>query len=198
MSPTLSTSSSPSPLNMCPNSANSPTETNTKEPFMYHIPTFKSCPQGNGIQLRSKIARRVMPSKNLTAITAETEFLPARRSEDRLSQRADSARAGFQSISRSVNASQSTRKTSGFTPLYDHQPLMGVDQPSRPTIPLVPPPHRGSYPSSPWILPGRSDLCEGDVSYSLADPSPLEFRQHLIRRMECQDSSRMKSLHSCL
>lgn len=188
---------SSSPLsNMYPNSPNSPTEQNTKEPFMYHIPTFRSPPQGNGIQLQTKIAHPIIPSKTLTAIPAAgTEFLPARTSEARHSQRPGTPCIGFQSTSRVISVSQSTTKISGFTPLIDHQPPMGADRPSRPTIPLVPPPRRESYSSSPWILPGRS---EGDVSYSLGDPSPVEFRQHLIRRMECRDSSRMKSLHSCL
>lgn len=188
----------PSLSNMYPNSARPTTETNTNEPFMYYIPTFRRSPR-NGTQLRSKIARRVMPSKALTTVPARTKFLPAGSSEgppprDELP---DNARAGFpQSIPRCVTVSQSTTKISGFTPLID-QPPMGADQPSRPTIPLSPPPRRGSY-SSPWILPGRSDRYEEDISYSLADPSLLEFRQHLLRRMECQDSSRMKSLHSCL
>jgi hypothetical protein len=197
----MSPASSSSPLlsNMYPNSANSPTEQNTKEPFMYHIPTFRSCPQGNGNQLRTNIACPIMPSETSTAIpSAGTELLPVRRSEARYSQRPGTPRAGFQSTSHGIGVSQSTTKISGFTPLIDHQPPMGADRPSRPTIPLVPPPRRGSYSSSPWILPGRSDLCEDDVSYSLADPSPVEFRQHLIRRMECRDPSRMKSLHSCL
>lgn len=198
MSPTFPTF--PSLSNMYPNSARSTTETNVNEPFMYHIPTFRRSPQGNGTQLRSKIARRVMPSKALTTVPARTQSKPARSLEGRSScdERPDNARAGFpQSIPRCVAVSQSTTKISGFTPLID-QPPMGADQPSRPTIPLLPPPRRGSY-SSPWILPGRSDRYEEDVSYSLADPGPLEFRQHLLRRMEChQDSSRMKSLHSCL
>ncbi|KIM43245.1 hypothetical protein M413DRAFT_444054 [Hebeloma cylindrosporum] len=185
----------PSLSKMYPNSGNSTTETNTNEPFMYHIPTFRRSPQGNGTQLRSKIARRVMPSKALTTVPAKTEFLPARSSEGRSSrdERIANAHAGFPQ----PTASQTTTKISGFTPLIDHQPPMAADQPSRPTIPLSPPSRRGSY-SSPWILPGRSDRYEEDISYSLADPGPLEFRQHLLRRIECQDSSRMKSLHSCL
>lgn len=185
----------PSLSNIYPDSARSTTDTNTNEPFMYHIPTFRRrSPQGNGTQLRSKIARRVMPSKTLTTAPAKTELPSTRSSEGRSSR---DARAGFpQSIPRCVSVSQSTTKISGFTPLID-QPPMGADQPSRPTIPLSPPPRRGSY-SSPWILPGRSDRYEEDISYSLADPSALEFRQHLLRRIECQDSSRMKSLHSCL
>lgn len=182
--------------NMYPNSTRSTTETNPNEQFMYHIPTFRRSPQGNGTQLRSKIARRIMPSKALTTLPARTEF---RSSEGRSlrDERPDTVRAGFpQSIPHCVTVSESTTKISGFTPLIDPPP-MGADQPSRPTIPLSPPPRRGSY-SSPWILPGRGDRYEEDTSYSLVDPSLLEFRQHLFRRMEYQDSSRMKSLHSCL
>jgi len=183
----------PSLSNMYPNSPRPTAETNTNEPFMYHIPTFRRSPQGNGTQLRSKIARRVMPSKALATVPARTEFLPARSSEGRSSRDDRPDSVGFPQST----PSQSTTKISGFIPLIDHQPPMGADQPSRPSILLSPPPRRGSY-SSPWILPGRSDRYEEDVSYSLADPGILEFRQHLLRRMECQDSSRMKSLHSCL
>ncbi|KAF8967098.1 hypothetical protein BDZ97DRAFT_1903508 [Flammula alnicola] len=214
-------SSSPSPdghpaspdmlFEMSPVSSNSPplssvyptsrsNEINNHEPFMYHVPTFRPCPAGpgTGTQLRRKFSRqRVMPSRHDSGtIPLAAELAEARHTKSYTLPRSEDVHATFpQHQHRGMEQTPSTTKITGFSPINDHHPL-AFDQPSRPTIPLNPPPRRSSYSSLPWILPGKSDRYEDDVSYSQVDPSAFEFRRHLLRRIEHQDPSRFKSLHS--
>jgi len=91
---------------------------------------------------------------------------------------------------------QSTTKITGFIPIVEHQPSM-ADHPSKPVGRLSPPPRRASYSSSPWILPSK-DSVDDDIAYSQMDPILLEFKRHLMRRIENRDSRRFMSFHSCL
>jgi hypothetical protein len=93
-----------------------------------------------------------------------------------------------QSEKKKLPRAQSTTKITGFIPIVEHQPSM-ADHPSKPVERLSPPPRRASYSSSPWILPSN-DNDEDDIAYSQMDPSLLEFKRHLLRRIENRDSSR--------
>jgi hypothetical protein len=68
---------------------------------------------------------------------------------------------------------------------------------SKPVERLSPPPRRASYSSSPWILPSKDNV-EDDIAYSQMDPNLLEFKRHLLRRIENRDSSRLMSFQNCL
>ncbi|KAF9463004.1 hypothetical protein BDZ94DRAFT_1259853 [Collybia nuda] len=59
---------------------------------------------------------------------------------------------------------------------------------------LSPPPRSSSYSSSPWILPGKSDLIEDDRASLEADPSMFDFEKHLMRRIENQNHVRFREI----
>ncbi|KDR82634.1 hypothetical protein GALMADRAFT_238065 [Galerina marginata CBS 339.88] len=200
VSPDLIFEMSPLSPNFSPNSIHPAPPTSpdkNHEPFMYHAPSLRPYASGSKPQLRSKKScHRVMPSRTPRSagqVAPElhlTKFASSRRFDDGHVPNPLPDRCG-------TIVMHSTTKITGFVPLIEHQPLVS-DKPLKPITPLPPPPRRSSFSSSPWILPGRGDFHEEDVSYSQADPSTLEFRNHLLRRMENRDSSRFKSLHSCL
>ncbi|CAA7261443.1 unnamed protein product [Cyclocybe aegerita] len=201
ISPTFPSLSTMYPMPLSP--SNKMTEqdlaTSPNEPFMYSVPVFRPCPPSSGTWPRSKTARQgVMPSRKLNAIPITAHGRQHRRKEI--------CAAIFDVFDDSAHVpgpddcgvprTQSTTKITGFSPINEYQPV--CDQPQKPTRRLSPPPRRSSFSSSPWILPGKSDCYEDDVSSSPIDAGALEFRRHLLGRIENKTASRFASFHSCL
>jgi len=169
------------------------------QPFMYTVPIIR--PPGTELATwpRRKTSRPnvTTPSRNLntTMVGAHSR---ARQWETFPLKVVGTADVITHSADCNVPpGTHSTTKITGFYPLNADQPPTFDDLPKSMER-LSPPPRRSSYSPSPWILPGRSDNYDEDLSYSLADPSAFEFQRHLLRRIENKDSSRFASLHSCL
>lgn len=173
-------------------------ETNTHDRFMYHIPIIRPSTDTTGSQSRRKISRQgVIPFRNNNTIALRSaEVIDTAISESCTAHPSETAHNVPPPKEHVSNKRiHSTTKITGFTPINEHQPPI-YEKPPRPTIPLHPPPRRPSFSSSPWILPGRTDHYEDDLSYSQVDPSHFEFQRHLLRRIENQDPSRFKSIHT--
>ncbi|KAH0586130.1 hypothetical protein J132_01413 [Termitomyces sp. J132] len=89
--------------------------------------------------------------------------------------------------------SSSTTKITGFTPatpisLVAHGPARGKSQR------LSPPPRTSSYSSSPWIMPGKNDVQQGESGSLDIDPGSFEFDRHLTRRIENQNSRKFRKI----
>ncbi|KAF8909018.1 hypothetical protein CPB84DRAFT_1766689 [Gymnopilus junonius] len=174
----------------------SPNSDKDDEPFMYNAPSFRPYASQAQAQSQSKKCSQPLMHSSTTKVAAHlhthhhTKTSPFCLRDDPIT---------FNSSSNSLSSTltPSTRKITGFVPLIEHQHLIS-DEPSKPIQTLPPPPRRPSFSSSPWILPGRGGSHEMDICYSQADPSAFEFRDHLLRRMESRESSRLKSLRSCV
>ena len=171
---------------MSPTSSNFPIHAmDDHQPFMYSVPIFQ--PRADLTWPRRKAPRQgVMPSRQPAPAPVE-----AQRSEPSPSNVTDGTEC------RDIPRTQSTTKITGFCPINADQPST-LEEPPKPLERLSPPPRKSSYFPSPWLLPGRSDRYDEDISYSLADPAAFEFQRHLLRRIENKDSSRFASLRSCL
>lgn len=86
----------------------------------------------------------------------------------------------------------STTKITGFAPPMQ-QPTPTSCSPVRPhkTKRLSPLPHSSSY-SSPWILPGKSDILEEESASLDVDPSAFDFEKHLMQRIENQNQNPLR------
>lgn len=165
------------------------------EDFMYRAPPFPIHPPGYNHQLRSEMScQRLTPTSKPSLVHVGPEFQNFGQIQPSLS---DGAQALNTHNAHGGRRPKTTRKITGFTPIIEHQPASDDNLAPKKLV-LPPPPRRSSYSSSPWILPGRGDHREEDISYSQTDPSMLEFHNHLLQRMENRDSSRFKPLHTCL
>ncbi|PPQ81279.1 hypothetical protein CVT25_015063 [Psilocybe cyanescens] len=168
------------------------------EPFMYCAPPLAIHPTGYIPQLRSKIpCQHLTPSRKPSLIQVGTEFQHFGQTKSSLSHLSDGAQALSTLDVHGSRRPNPTTKITGFTPIIDYQPSSDESLGPKKLV-LPPPPRRSSYSSSPWILPGRGDHREEDISYSQTDPSIFEFHNHLLQRMENRDSSRFKPVHTCL
>ncbi|TFK40703.1 hypothetical protein BDQ12DRAFT_711337 [Crucibulum laeve] len=86
------------------------------------------------------------------------------------------------------NFTNPTTKIIGFVPLIENQPTALAETPPKP---VLRPPGKLAYPSSPWILPGKSDSLEQDLDYSPTDPNAFDFQRHLLERLENQRNMRL-------
>jgi hypothetical protein len=169
---------------------------NDHTPFVYSAPVYIPRCRTN-TEIRSR--QRVMPSLSVAPISAvhrnawRTQTTHAEGVNDDY----NSHNGTPQSETKDLPRAQSTTKITGFIPIVEHQPSMADHHPEEPVGRLLPPPRRASYSSSPWILPSNDNV-EDDIAYSQMDPSLLEFKRHLLRRIENRDSSRFMSFHSCL
>jgi len=166
---------------------------NDHTPFVYSVPVYiPRCRTKTEIRSR----QRVMPSLTaapISAIHRNVWRTQATHPEGENVNHNGTTHSERKDLSRT----QSTMKITGFIPIVEHQPSIPDDYPSKPVERLSPPPRRASYSSSPWILPSNDNV-EDDIAYSQKDPSLLEFKRHLLRRIENRDSSRFMSFHSCL
>ena len=164
---------------------------NDHTPFVYSVPTYIPHCRAN-TEIRSR--QRVMPS--LTAAPISVVHRNAWRTQtthaESVNDNYNSHNGTLQSEMKDIPETQSTTRITGFIPIVEHQPSMTEHQPSKPVGRLSPPPRRASYSSSPWILPSNDNV-EDDVAYSQMDPSLLDFKQHLLRRIENRASSRFRS-----
>ncbi|KAF9561337.1 hypothetical protein CPC08DRAFT_707470 [Agrocybe pediades] len=176
-----------SPIGTAPSSTNSSLD----QPFMYRAPSFKPLPP------KPLSGQSFHSTKNLCSDTSGAGSVFTGPKTARLPETPKTA--VFPSLQPDLYGAKRTQpktKITGFVPLFEHQPPAS-DEGSKPKRPPLPPPRRSPH-SSPWILSGTSDphgTCVG--SYSLTDPSALEFHHHLLRRIDNRDSSRLKSLHTC-
>ena len=177
----------------------SPHSDKDDEPFMYHAPPFRPYPLENATQPPSKRSGQyAMPLRNSNAVQAPAQLRPPHPTKHSPLHRPDKPLSSTSSsITIGSSLTSTTTKITGFVPLIEHQHLVS-DEPRKPVQTLTPPPRRPSFSSSPWILPGRGRSHEMDACYSQADPSALEFREHLLRRMDSRDASRLKTLRTCL
>ena len=167
---------------------------NDHTPFVYSAPVYiPRCRTNSEIHSR----QRVMPSLTTAPISAVHRNVWRTQTTDDEGVNEDYEGHNGISHSKYLSRAQSTTKITGFIPIIEHQPSMADFQPSKPVGRLSPPPRRASYSSSPWILPSNDNV-EEDIAYSQMDPSLLEFKLHLLRRIENTESSRFMSLHSCL
>ena len=170
---------------------------NDHTPFVYSPPVYIPRCRTNS-EIRSR--QRVMPSLTAAPVSAahrniwRTQTTHAEVFNDNY----DSHNGTPQSEREDLPRAQSTTKITGFIPIVEHQPSMADHYPSKPVGRLSPPPRRASYSSSPWILPSKKDNVEDDIAYSQMDPNQLEFKRHLLRRIENRDSSRRMSFQNCL
>ena len=169
---------------------------NDHTPFVYSAPVYVPPCRAN-TEIRSR--QRVMPSLMAAPVSAvpgnvwRTQTAHAEGVNDAY----DSHNGTPQSETKVLPRTQSTTKITGFIPIVEHQSFMADHHPSKPVGRLSPPPRRASYSSSPWIFPSKDNV-EDDIAYSQMDPVLLEFKRHLLRRIENSDSSRFMSFHSCL
>jgi len=162
--------------------------------FVYSVPVYIPRCRAN-TEIRSR--QRVIPS--LTAAPVHRNVWQSQTTHtEGVSDNYDSHNGTAQSERKDLLRTQSTTKITGFIPIVEHQPSMADDYPSKPVGRLSPPPRGASYSSSPWILPSNDDNVEDDIAYSQMDPSLLEFKRHLLLRIENRCSSRFMSFHSCL
>lgn len=90
-----------------------------------------------------------------------------------------------------------TMKITGFLPIKGERCDTDLQQDqNRPLERLSPGPRRGSYNSSPWILPGKGQGSDDGLGSSLADASPFEFERSLLRRIENQNRPRFAGLRT--
>ena len=175
---------------------------NDHAPFVYsapvYIPPCRTNTETHISTIRSR--QRVMPSLTAAPVSAvhrniwRTQTTHAEGVNDDY----DSHNGTPQSETKDLPRAQSTTKITGFIPIVEHQPFMADHHPSKPVRRLSPPPRRASYSSSPWTIPSNDNV-EDDIAYSQMDPSLLEFKRHLLRRIENRDySSRFMSFQSCL
>ena len=169
---------------------------NDHTPFVYSAPVYIPRRRTNS-EIRSR--QRVMPSLTAAPVSAAHRNVwrtPTSHAEG-VNDDYNNYNGTPQSERKDLPRAQSTMKITGFIPIVEHQPSMGDLHPSKTVGRLSPPPRRASYSSSPWILPSNDNV-EDDIAYSQMDPSLLEFKLHLLRRIENRDSSRFMSFHSCL
>ena len=169
---------------------------NDHPPFVYSAPVYIPRCRTNS-EIRSR--QRVMPSLTAAPISAAHRNVwrtQTAHAED-VNDDYNSYNGTSQSERKDLPRTQLTTKITGFIPIVEHQPSMADLHPSKPVGRLSPPPRRASYSSSPWILPSNDNV-EDDIAYSQMDPSLLEFKRHLLRRIENRDSSRFMSFHSCI
>ena len=174
---------------------------NDHAPFVYsapvYIPPYCTNAETHISTMRSR--QRVMPSLTAAPISAlhRNVWQTQPTHPEGVDNDYDSHNGTPQSETKDLPRAQSTTKITGFIPIVEHQPHM-ADHPSKPVRRLSPPPRRASYSSSPWILPSNDNV-DDDIAYSQMDPSLLEFKRHLLRRIESREySSRFMSFHSCL
>ncbi|KAF8895301.1 hypothetical protein BD779DRAFT_1498694 [Infundibulicybe gibba] len=80
-----------------------------------------------------------------------------------------------------------TKKITGFVPIIPPEtPVQSSQTYGR----LSPPPRSSSFTSSPWLLPGKGDIKEEDISSVDIDPSA--FEKYLTRRIESQKPIRIR------
>ena len=166
---------------------------NDQTPFVYSVPVYIPRSRAN-TEIRSR--PRVMPSLTVAPISAAHRNIwrgKMTHPEGVNDNYDNNAQSGREDLPRA----QSTTKITGFIPIIESQPSMADHYPLKPAGRLSPPPRRSSYSSSPWILPSNDNV-EDDIAYSQTDPSLLEFKRHLLRRIENRDSSRFMSFQSCL
>uniref|UniRef100_A0A8H8CGE8 Uncharacterized protein n=1 Tax=Psilocybe cubensis TaxID=181762 RepID=A0A8H8CGE8_PSICU len=165
------------------------------DPFMYRAAPFPIHSPVVNRQLRSKMScQRLTPTSKPSLVQVGSEFQNFAQADSSLSDGPQALSTNNVHIGRKT---KTTTKVTGFIPIIEHQP-MGDDNLVPKKLVLPPPPRRSSYSSSPWILPGRGDHREEDISYSQTDPSMFEFHNHLLQRLENRDSSRLKPQHTCL
>ena len=169
---------------------------NDHTPFVYSVPVYVPRCRAN-TEIRSR--QRVTPSLMAAPISAvhRNAWRTQTTHPEGVKENYDSHNGTAHSERKGLPRAQSTTKITGFIPIVEHQPSMADHYPSKPVGRLSPPPRRASYSSSPWILPSN-DKVEDDIAYSQTDPSLLEFKRHLLRRIENRDSSRFISFQSCL
>lgn len=166
---------------------------NDQIPFVYSVPEYiPRCRVTTEIRSRP----RVMPSLAAAPISAVNGNVWRSQTThpEGVNDNYDST---AQSEREDLPRAQSTTKITGFIPIIEPRPSMADHYPLKPVGRLSPPPRRSSYSSSPWILPSNDNV-EDDIAYSQTDPSLLEFKRHLLRRIENRDSSRFMSFQSCL
>lgn len=161
------------------------------EPFLYHFPAFPARRHPFGLRTQASSHNALHsgttphPPSTLSVSTVSNATnrhpLPCRLEDDDISPVPLAS-------SRKPN---STIKMTGFSPSTPIQPLVSRQNrsPGRSWKhnTLSPPPRSSSYSSSPWILPGKSDLTEEDLTYLEADPSAFDFEKYLMRRIENQN-----------
>lgn len=165
------------------------------EPFLYHFPAFPA--------RRHTFGLRTQASSHNTLHSGTTPHTPSILSVSNATNRRPlPCRLEDEDISpvplASSRKTNSTIKMTGFSPLTPIQPLVSR-QNSSPARSwkhntLSPPPRSSSYSSSPWILPGKSDVIEEDLTYLEADPSAFDFEKHLMRRIENQNHIRFREI----
>jgi len=169
---------------------------NDHTPFIYSVPVYIPRCRAN-TEMRSR--QRVMPTLTAAPISAihRNVWRTQTTHPEDVNDNYDSHNGSAHSERKELPRAQSTTKITGFIPMVESQPSMADHYPSKPVGRLSPPPRRASYSSSPWILPSNDNV-EDDIAYSQMDPSLLEFKRHLLRRIENTDSSRFMSFQSCL
>lgn len=169
---------------------------NDHTPFVYSVPVYIPRRRTN-TEIRSR--RRVIPSLPAAPISAvhRSVWRTQTSHPEDVNDNYLSCNGTDQSERKDLPRAQLTTKITGFIPTVEHRPSMADHYVSKPVERLSPPPRRASYSSSPWILPSKDNV-EDDIAYSQMDPNLLEFKRHLLRRIENRDSSRLMSFQNCL
>lgn len=172
---------------------------NNNTPFVYNVPVYiPPCRTNTGTRFSTmRSLQRVMPSSTAAPISAAHRNAWRTRATHAESVNDDHDSHDAQSEGNGLPRVQSTTKITGFIPIVEHQPNATDHHLSKPVGRLSPPPRQASHSSSPWILPSNDNI-EDDIAYSQIDPILLEFKQHLLQRIESRDASRFMSFHSCL
>ncbi|KAL0960882.1 hypothetical protein HGRIS_005894 [Hohenbuehelia grisea] len=153
-----------------------------REPFMYSYPSFPihdAAAQKEISPLRDALCPSVSPSPEEVEITITS---PPRHQQR--------GRTLSSRHSHGVIRATPAKKITGFKPALPTN-LSGSGKaqgaaPSRRSGRLSPPPRRSSFSSSPWILPGKGELLDGDVGSLEAVPYALDFEKYLMGRIESE------------
>lgn len=156
-----------------------------QEPFMYHFPV---------------LAPRLHPDRRMQRTATNTIYSPPKspsisNTKHRRSPLSQLNNDDIMTTSSTTTKVMSTTKITGFTPPLQHP--LSVQTPCSParslnTRRLSPPPRSSSYSSSPWILPGKCDILEGESTSLETDPSAFDFEKHLIRRIDNQNQNPLR------
>ncbi|RDB17896.1 hypothetical protein Hypma_000801 [Hypsizygus marmoreus] len=181
----------PSPSHYAFGFQNSPQ--NNQEQFLYSFPTVTAH--------YTSTRRQPLQNRQFQTTVSQQAHFPTSDAKryTSLSSPADDVFDGISCLSSTpsttvVTKTASTTKITGFTPATLISTQRSSPVRSLKTRRLSPPPRSSSYSSSPWILPGKSDVKDGESASFETEPTSFEFERHLMRRIEKQNPLRFRGV----